>query len=405
MHVIYIHQYFTTRSGASGTRSYEFSRYLIKQGHHVTIITGVSDLSDMKTERLIERRDVDGIDVIIINTRYSNYMECLRRLLAFFSFLVLASIIGLRLKKPDIVFATSTPLTVGIPGYIISRLKRAYFIFEVRDLWPEAPIQLGVLTNPILIKMARLLERFLCRRAKKIIALSPGMKKSLIRTGIKKEKVEMIPNCSDLDLFHPGVHNTYFQDKYHLNDKFIVSYFGAMGDANGLDFIVEGALELKERDESSIVFVLAGDGSQRRSLELFCQEHNLDNVIFTGSIPRREVPKLVAASNLCLVIFKNVPVLRTNCPNKLFDALAAGKPVLVNFTGWIKELLEEHNAGIYVNPDDSKAMADILLKLRSTPGWCSKMGQNARKLAEKRFDRVKLAQELERVFYKATGNE
>lgn len=367
------------------------------------MITGVSELSDLKSKKLIERQNIDGIDVIIVNVYYANYMKYLRRLLVFFVFIFFATLVGLRVKKPDIILASSTPLTIGVPGYIISRLKKVPFLFEVRDLWPEAPIQLRALTNPILIKMARWLEKFLYKKAIKIIALSPDMKEEIIRTGVEKRKVEVIPNCSDLDLYHPDVQGIHFRERFFLVNKFVVSYFGAMGEANGLDLVVKVALKLKEKDDNSIVFVLAGDGSQKENLKSFCQEHNLDNVIFIGSIPRVEIPKLVAASDLCLVIFKNVPVLHTNSPNKLFDALAGGKPVLVNTAGWTKVLLEKHDAGVYVEPDNPEAMADMLLRLKNDPKWCTIMGQNAYKLAQEKFDRKKLAQRLEKVLSEALG--
>ena len=154
MNIIYIHQYFNTRKGSSGTRSYEFSKYLISRGHRVTIITGISDLSDIKSKKLIRQRSIQGINVIALNITYSNYMPFIRRIIAFLSFAALATISGLFMKNPDIIFATSTPLTAGIPGLIISKLKKTPFIFEIRDLWPEAPIQLGVLTNNIIIRFS-----------------------------------------------------------------------------------------------------------------------------------------------------------------------------------------------------------------------------------------------------------
>lgn len=398
MNIIYIHQYFTTRKGSSGTRSYEFSKYLVSQGHKITIITGSSDLSDIKSKKLFRKLNIEGINIIALNINYSNYMSFKRRIKAFLTFAILATICSLFIKKSDIVFATSTPLTVGIPGFIISKLKKIPFCFEIRDLWPEAPIQLGVLTNPILIRFARWLERFLYSKSNKIIALSPGMEEHIIKIGVKKQKIILIPNCSDLDLFSPTLHDSYFREKYQFENKFLVSYFGAMGDINGLELVVETAQVLKRRGEDEIIFVLAGDGKKKPALESFCQGNNLDNVIFVGNIPRKELPKLVASSNLCLVIIKNVPILQTNSSNKLFDSLSGGRPVLINFGGWIKELLEKYNAGVYIEPDNPNAMANKILEIKGDPEGRYEMGKNARKLAKEKFDRIKLAEKLEKTF-------
>jgi len=398
MNIIYIHQHFTTRNGSSGTRSYEFSRYLVSEGHKVTIITGASDLSDIKTTKLYQRLNIEGINVIALNIFYSNYMSFIRRVKSFLFFATLSTFFGLFIKKPDIVFATSTPLTAGIPGFFISKFKKIPFAFEVRDLWPEAPIQLGILTNPISIKFASWLERTLYSKANRIIALSPGMKEYIIKTGVEKDKIIVIPNCSDLDLFSPIIKDYYFKKKFGLKNKFVVSYFGALGDANGLELVLETAKLLSRRGEGAITFILAGDGKRKPSLELFWRENNLDNVIFIDRIPRKEVPMLVSSSNLCLVIFKNIPILQTNSPNKLFDGLAGGKPILVNFGGWIKELLENHNAGVYVEPDNPKAMADKLVEMSKKTAWCHEMGKNSRKLAEEKFDRNRLARKLEKNF-------
>ena len=392
MRILYIHQYFNTRSGAGSTRSYEFARRWVKSGHEVILITAARD-SAVQTR--VFRRTIEGIQVFYVHVPYSNYMSFQRRLVAFFTFMVWATWIGIRhLAQIDVVYATSTPLTVGIPGYLLSVWKRVPFVFEIRDLWPEAPVQLGVLRNPLAIALARWLERFLYRAAAHIVTLSPGMLEAVAKTGVPRSKLSVIPNCADLDLFRPEKAPRELTAKYCAEGKFVSVYTGAMGVANGLSVILEAAKTLAERGQHDIRFFLVGDGGQRPALEEQITRDALANVRLLPRMPKSELATFMTLSDLCLVIFARHRVLQTCSPNKLFDALALGRPVLINFGGWMQELLKEHNAGIAVPSNDPHEIADAIIKLRSQPDLVAEMGRNARALAEREFDRVKLSEEL-----------
>ncbi|MFS0555431.1 glycosyltransferase family 4 protein [Brevibacillus sp. 179-C8.2 HS] len=402
--ILYIHQYFTTRDGATGTRSYEFAKYLVKQGHEVTLLTGDSSLPKVHRDQIkgfYHRFAIDGIQVIAVRNRYSNYMGFFRRAFAFFSFVFLSILIGLFVKRHDVVLATSTPLTVAIPALFIKKLRRTPFVFEVRDLWPEAPIQLGAIRSPFLISMLRSLERKTYKEAAHIVALSPGMEE-----GVGRPNVTLIPNCSDLDMFCAD--NMDPEDleacrrKYGLaTDKLIVIHGGAMGVANGLEYMTDAAKILHDRAEHDILLVLAGEGKTRPQLEKFCMENNLKNVIITGSVPRKEVPILLALSDITMTSFKNIPILATNSPNKFFDSLAAAKPVIVNSAGWTKDIVEKHNIGFYVDPDHPEQLANLLVELKNQSHDLVEMGERARKLAEDKYERIKLAAQMEAVLVQA----
>ncbi|MCD6520769.1 MAG: glycosyltransferase family 4 protein [Anaerolineae bacterium] len=399
MRILYIHQYFSTRQGSGGTRSYEFARRWVQAGHQVTMITGTSARGDLQSlpQRVITR-EIEGIRVFYIRTDYSNYLSFRQRLLTFLRFMFWATWVGLRhTPSADVVFATSTPLTVGIPGYVISRLRRIPFVFEIRDLWPDAPIQLGVLRSRPLILLARALERFLYRAAQHIVTLSPGMFASLAERGIPSAKLSMIPNCSDLDLFQPREPDPSWLARLKLEGKFVASYAGAMGMANGLDVVIETARILQVEGEREIHFLLIGDGKERPSLEERAQKYGLPNVTFLSPLPKEELAHLLPISNICLTIFAPYPILETCSPNKFFDALALGRPVLINFGGWMKELLEEYQAGVAVPSSDPAEIAVTLRTLREQPERLQEMGRRARALAEERFDRDKLARQLEAI--------
>jgi glycosyltransferase involved in cell wall biosynthesis len=405
LRILYIHQYFRTRAGAGSTRSYEFARRWVEAGHAVTMITSASENSALSTQgQRIARQTIDGIDVLVIDTSYSNYMSFRRRIVAFFAFMVWATWVGLRyVGRVDVVFATSTPLTVGIPGYLLSRWKRAPFVFEIRDLWPEVPIQIGALRNPLSIALARGLERFLYRAAVCVVTLSPGMYDALVQMGVPKSKLAMIPNCSDLDIFQVSAPNAELLTKYHLQGKFVLTYAGTMGMANGLDVLVEVARILQERSQTDIHLLLVGDGKERPCLEALAARYQLHNTTLLPAMSKLELAGLMPLSDICLTIFAPLPVLQTNSPNKLFDALALGRPVLINFGGWMQKVLEAHNAGIAVPSNDPQELADKIIELHAHPELLAEMGRNARALAEVEYDREKLCRQLESVLLSAAS--
>jgi glycosyltransferase involved in cell wall biosynthesis len=308
---------------------------------------------------------------------------------------------GLSLPKADIVFASSTPLTIGIPGLIISKLRRIPFVFEVRDLWPEGPIQIGALKSPLLIMVARWLERIIYRNSAHIVALSPGIRDGIVATGVSESKVTVIPNASDLDLFSPNVDGRDYRNKLNLNGKFMCAYFGAMGKLHGLSFLLDAAAELKRRQVNDIVFVLKGDGKERQVLEARCIAEDLTNVIFSEPVAKEEIPKFASAANVCLNLAINLPILTACSPNKMFDSLAAGRPVLVNIPGWMQELVETNRVGVFVEPDNPTNFADKVIFLHDHPELCEEYGRNARCLAERQFARQKLVAQTEQVLLNA----
>ncbi|TDQ38677.1 glycosyltransferase family 4 protein [Aureibacillus halotolerans] len=404
MNILYIHQYFTTRDGATGTRSYEFAKHLVAQGHSVTVITGDAHLKAYMpaSDERVARFTMDGIEVVAIRNAYSNYMSTTARIKSFLSFMAKASRLSLQDKNIDVVLATSTPLTVAIPALLRRMWRKTPFVFEVRDLWPEAPIQMGIIRSPIVKKVLKTVEQHTYRKAEHVIALSPGMAKGVTDEGIATEKVTMIPNCSDLSLFDPSkAAAPELQAKYGLEGKFVVVHGGSMGIANGLQCVVEAAAALKRRQDDSVAFLLTGDGKTKPELEEACRREGLDNIHFTGSVPRKDMPDILALADLTLTSFQKVPILATNSPNKFFDAMAAGKPILVNSNGWTRQIVEGCKIGEYVDPDEPEAFADTLQRLKQDPEWLEEMGKRARAVAENDYDRQKLALHVERVLTNA----
>ena len=395
MHILYIHQHFATPAGSTGTRSYEFARRWVKAGHKVTLITGHYDVGGLQVSgALYRKQDIEGINVIIVGTKYSNKQSYLRRVTSFLSFCLLSIYAGLRIKKIDVIYASSTPLTVGIPAMVIKWVKRVPFVFEVRDQWPEIPIELSIITNGFLIKILLWLEKTIYRNCSSIVALSPGQADGIRAVLTEEKPITVIPNSCDIDIFRPdidGFRRGRIRQRRGWKDKLVLLHTGAMGKVNGLDFVIDAAERLK--DHSDIIFVLIGDGNQKSSLESRVKKLGLSNVEILSSVPKGELPEFYAAADIGLVIIGNFPIIEHNCANKFFDSLSAGKLVLLNYSGWQKEILEGDEAGFGCTLCNLDEFVEKVLYLKSHIQQVEKMGQNARRVAVKNFNRDDLAKQ------------
>ena len=399
MKILYIHQYFNTPQESGATRSYWIAKELVSRGHQVTMITSTRDKENAKSET------VDGIKVIYARNNYSNYMSPWRKVLSFVNFVRLATQAAMKEKEVDMVYATSTPLTVGAIALILRRVRGWRYVFEVRDLWPEFPIQIGAVRNPVLIKMLRWLERRIYQKAEHIVALSPGMKEGVIKAGTPAEKVSMIPNMSKPDKFWPREKNEEVARQLGIDiTKFNVIHFGAMGPANGLSYIIEAAKCLKDRGDDSVRFIFMGSGATEPVIKKQAEQYGLTNVSFIGRHPMAVVSEVVNLCDASITTFLNLPVLQTNSPNKLFDSLSAGKPIIVNSAGWTKEMVEKNDCGFFADPEKPSDLADRLLLCKEDAETLERWGKNARRLSIEVYDKDILTAQVAEVIEKARDN-
>jgi glycosyltransferase involved in cell wall biosynthesis len=395
MRVLYFHQHFTTPHGSSGTRSYEMARALLARGHRVTMVCGSHGAGktglDQPFQAGMRRGTVDGIDVVEFELPYSNKDGFAKRALTYFKFARRS--VKLAVGEPsDIVFATSTPLTAGIPGIFARWLRGRKFVFEVRDLWPELPREMGVITNPVVLWGMGLLEWLSYHSAHRSIGLSPGIVRGIERRGIPSDRVRMVPNGCDLGLFaNPA--EPWRPAEIRPTDLMAV-FAGTHGIANGLGAVLNAAAELKRRGRDDIKILLIGDGKLKESLRERAARDGLDNVVFHAPVSKIKLAGLMESTDVGLQILANVPAFYYGTsPNKFFDYIASGLPVLNNYPGWLAELIEASGCGFAVPPDNPAAFATALERAADDRDTLRRMGERAQELARTRFDRALLAEQ------------
>jgi glycosyltransferase involved in cell wall biosynthesis len=393
MKVLYFHQHFSTPQGAAGIRSYEMARRLIARGHSVTMVCGTYGVGKTGLEQPfangMRRGMVDGIDVIEFELPYFNADGFLKRSMTFLKFAWRS--IGVAFREPcDVVFATTTPLTAGIPGILARWLRRKPFVFEVRDLWPELPKAMGVITNPIVLAAMSAIEWLSYRSADRLIALSPGIAQGIAKRGVADRLITLVPNGCDLSIFaNPA---PPWRPEGIAKTDLMAVYAGTHGMANGLDAVLDAAAELKRRGRNDIKLLLIGQGQLKAALQDRAVREGLHNVIFHAPVNKEKLSGLMAATDVGMQILANVPAFYYGTsPNKFFDYIAAGVPVLNNYPGWIADLIGASSCGFAVAPADPAAFADALEKAADYRAALKPMGWNARGLAEREFSRSLLA--------------
>lgn len=391
MKILYFHQHFQLPTQAGGTRSYEMAQQLIARGHKVCMVCGETAKLKLPPSKVkgVSRGVIDGIDVIQISLPYSNNDSISKRVGTFLQFAYIGIQIALN-EEYDLLFATTTPLTAGIPGIFSKWFRRKKFVFEVRDLWPELPKALGM-KNPFLLGGMSLLEWLSYHNADACIGLSPGICDGIAKRSQKGKRITMIPNGCDLDIFKPGNRENLRLEGIKPTDT-VAIFTGAHGIANGLDSILNGAAELKRMKRNDIILVFIGDGKMKAHLMDRAEKEGLDNCKFFNPMPKIELNKVLASVDVGIMALANIQAFYYGTsPNKFFDYISSGIPVLNNYPGWIADIILKNDCGIVTDPNDAKAFAKGLIELADSPIRKNEYGFNSRRLAETMFARKDLA--------------
>ncbi len=397
--ILYLHQYFATPESNAGTRSYEMAKRFVKSGHKVTFVTSSAYLSSSyQLHKGWNYIEIDGFSLYVLHQYYSNKLSFSSRILKFLSFSVRSTLKALTLKA-DVVFATSTPLTIAVPGLIYSKYKKKPLVFEVRDLWPELPVATGVIKNKFVIKLASWLENYTYKNSKRLIGLSPGMCEGIIRHNISEKNITLATNSCDTELFDvdESVGKKYLETNLKfLNGRKLITYTGTFGLINKVGYIVELAKSAKKLDPN-LCFVAIGDGMEKQHIIESAKKAGVlnQNLYIMPPVAKTEIVQLLSAADLSLSLFGPIKEMWHNSANKLFDALASQTPIAINYGGWQKQLIIEHNCGLVLDPNNyDSAVCSISSFLNNTAQYQLAL-TNCQVLAYQHFSRDIMAKRVE----------
>lgn len=404
MRIVYLHQYFNTPAMSGSTRSFEIAKRLVAKGHKVSVVT--SERSEGGAAEWAVTNE-SGVEVHWLPVPYSNHMSYRDRIKAFLRF-AYESARRAASMSVDLVFATSTPLTIAIPGVFAAKRLRVPMVFEVRDLWPEVPIAIGALKNPALRVPAQWLERWAYRNSEAVVALSPGMRDGVVRAGYDRTRVAVIPNSSDNADFEVGEERraAWRAKRPWLGNRPLLTYPGTFGRINGVDYIVPISRKLKEI-APEVRILLIGDGVEKAAVQRKAAEAGvLDvNLFVEDSVPKAQMPDVFAGSDMICSFVLDISELFANSANKVFDTFAAARPILINHGGWQAEIIGKTGCGLVTAGFSAEAAAQVLAERLQDPDWLAQAGGAAKRLATERFDRDVLVDQLNEVLIAAAKRE
>lgn len=380
MKILYIHQYFKTYAEGGSSRSYYLAKALVEQGHQVVMITSHNKPGYKKV-------NVEGIIVHYLPVFYDNTLGFTGRIFSFLRFVLQACRLALSIKNIQLCYATSTPLTIGVIALVLKKLRGIPYYFEVRDLWPQAPIEMGVIRNGLIKKALYGLEKLIYRQARKIIALSPGMAHDIAEKIADSRKIYVIPNMADCEFFNGEDIFQPPQKQAAGQAVFSISYFGAVGKVNKLSYLVETARFFQEKQLTNIRFQVIGKGSEYNHIQNLAHSYQLTNINFLPHTDKYQLREKLATTDAVYISFAQKPVMETSSPNKFFDALAAGKLCIVNTEGWVREAIEEAGCGFYADPEQPEVFYRKLLPYLASKRKLKEAKAASRHLAETQFSR------------------
>ena len=389
MKVLILHQFYNTPQSGGPLRSYYLVKALVEKG-----ITPIVLTTHNQPEILVTYQE--GIEAHYLPVTYNNRFGFFKRIYSFLQFVLHTVNYAGRFKDAQVCYAISTPLTTGIAALWIKFRYNIPFYFEVGDLWPEAPIQLGIIKNPLLKFILYGLEKIIYKHSISVVALSPSIQQA-IQEKIPLKKIHVIPNMADTEFFKPTIKDLKLESKYGVSNKLVVSYIGTLGIANGLDALIDYA-RISQKNNLPIQFILCGEGAERERLQKLALQLKLSNLTILPFQNREGVREVMNITDAMLVCFKNLPVLETGSPNKFFDGLAAGKLMMLNFKGWLKDEIEESKCGIFIKPHSPESFTNKIIPFIENRDLLKEYQTNARILAEKKYSRQQLSEDFQKIF-------
>lgn len=410
MKVVIVYQYYYGHSAPGHSLVYELTQFLAERGHDVTVVSGETgymqrNMPTMPWYRRIIRRERDGkVNVVRTYTYSELHRSYLGRLLSFISFSLSCPLGLLTVDKPDMVLASSPPIFPMFSAWLVCKLRRIPFVMEVRDLWPAAAVQMGILKNRQLIRIMAWMERVLYNQSEKIVALTEGIRNDICARGWPGSKVELVTCSVSFDKLYPDALGAAFiRNKYGWQDKKIVLYFGALGEANNLPVTLRTAQRLQSRQD--ILFVLIGDGMKRVATEKQVAALGLRNVLVLPPVSKSDARLYINAADLCLVTLRDIPLFDAAIPSKLIDYMACGKAVLCGIRGEAERIVDAAGAGVIFEPDNDEQLSELIAELLRDPMRLESMGASGLAYVQIRFAAATMRQKMEAILLGVSTNE
>lgn len=396
MRILFFSHYFSPESNAPASRVYELCKRFVAAGHKVTIVTCAPNvpngvLYQGYRNKLYHRECMDGIDVIRVWTYIAANKGKTKRILNYLSYMFTATIAGLLSRRPDIVIATSPQFFCGWAGVVVSTLRGIPFVLEIRDIWPAAFTVVEVIRNRLVFRVLEWLEVTMYRSARHIVTVGPGYRRELLKRGVPPEKISIVMNGVDTEMFVPRQPDRILKKQLGLDGKFVCSYIGTIGMACALDIVIHAAQILRARKRRDIAFLLVGDGAVRESLESEAKRLHLGGIVFTGRQDKSLVPAFFSISDVCLVHLIKHDFFTTVTPSKIFEAAGMAKPIVIGVPGDAAELVQKAHAGVQIEPENAEQLVDAIVKLAANPSLCQQYGESGRQYVLEHFDRDNLA--------------
>lgn len=403
MHILFLTHYFPPEVNAPASRTYENVRRWVKAGHKVTVITCVPNhpkgvVYPDYSNRIWQWDKKDGIRVLRVFTYLSANEGFLKRTANYISYMFSATLLCSLVRGVDLVVSTSPQFFCGMAGFLVSRLKRRPWVLEIRDLWPESIVTVGAIKQRSIIKLLEALESFLYLKADHIVSVTHSFKLHIMKRGVTPEHISVVTNGADFDRFNPLPKQNPTAKTHLLDDKFVVSYIGTHGMAHSLQTVLKAANLLKL--ETQILFLLVGDGAERNNLLKEKDALGLRNVLMLPQQPKEKMPEFLAASDVCMVLLKKSDLFKTVIPSKIFEAMAMELPLILGVEGESREIIEEANCGLCIEPENHHQLAEAVLRLYNNPELSERLSRNGRRFVKNNFDREKLAETYLRILQK-----
>jgi len=393
--ILFLTHYFPPEVNAPASRTFDHCREWVREGHDVTVVTNTpnhprGEVYPGYRNRLFQTEQMDGIRVVRVLTYVTANEGIIKRTFNFILFFIMSVLAAPFLPRCDRVVSTSPQFFAGLAGYAVSRLKRAPWVLEIRDLWPESILSVGAISNPLAIRLLEGLEAFAYRKADAIVSVTDAFKPHIEARG-GDGKVTVIKNGVDLSLFSAIPRDEEFAEQLGVDGKFVAAYVGTHGMAHGLDTILDAAQRLDQG--SNVVFLLVGEGSEKRRLEEKRDALGLTNVIMLGQQPKDAMPRIWSIADVSLVVLRKLDLFTTVIPSKIFESMAMGKPIVLGVLGESRSIVEQAEAGVGIEPEDAGALARELQRMASDHAFYARMAENGPVYVRKHFDRRKLALE------------